>query len=111
MPEVVVVAELHARPGKEDGARDVLEGLLAPTHAEPGCILYAMHQGVDDPARFAFVERWASREELEAHLGSPHLTAFMGRVDELFTEPPDILVLESRPGGEASKGSLGDAAG
>ena len=41
--------------------------------SEDRCILYALHQGSDNPSRLAFVERWESREErkgsLAAHAG------------------------------------------
>jgi quinol monooxygenase YgiN len=106
MAEIVVVGSLKARPGREDEARAALEALVAPTHAEDGCILYALHQGTDDPTRLAFVERWTSREHLDAHLASPHLVELGARVDELFTEPPDIVAYAPVPGGEARKGAL-----
>ncbi len=106
MSEIVVVGSLKARPGKEDEADGVLAGLVAPTHAEAGCILYAMHRGVDDPARFAFVERWESRQNLDDHLASPHIAALLERVDELFAEAPDIVVYDAQPGGETRKGAL-----
>jgi len=109
--EIVVVGSLKARPGKEDEARQALAGLVAPTHAEPGCILYALHQGVDDPARFAFVERWESRQQLDDHLASPHIAALLERVDELFAEAPDIVVYDAQPAGEDRKGALAAAAG
>jgi len=47
MSEVVVVGSFRAKPGKEAEAREVFEALVAPTHAESGCILYAFHQGAD----------------------------------------------------------------
>jgi quinol monooxygenase YgiN len=109
--EIVVVGSLKARPGKEDDLEQALAGLVAPTHAEAGCILYALHRGVDDPARFAFVERWESRELLDAHLGSPHVSSLLERADELLAEPADIVVYDPRPGGEARKGALAAAAG
>jgi len=111
MPEIVVVGSLKARPDKVDEARQVLAGLVEPTHAEPGCILYAMHQGVDDPTRFAFVERWESKELLEDHLASPHIAALLERIDELFADAPDIVVYDAQPGGEPRKGALAAAAG
>ena len=111
MPEIVVVGALKARPGKEDDAREALAGLVAPTHDESGCILYALHQGTDDPQRFVFVERWSSREELDAHLQSPHIAALLERADELLAEPPDINVFQALPGGEERKGALAAAAG
>jgi quinol monooxygenase YgiN len=111
MPEIVVVGSLKAKPGKEDDAREALSGLVAPTHAEDGCILYALHQGAEDPTRFAFVERWESAEKLQAHLGSDHIGAVLQRAEELLSEPPDIITYEALGQGEASKGSLAAHAG
>ena len=111
MSEIVVVGSLKARPGKEDDLHQALAGLVAPTHAEAGCILYALHQGVDDPARFAFVERWESRELLDAHLGSPHVSGLLERADELLAEPADIVVYDAQPGGEDREAALAAAAG
>jgi quinol monooxygenase YgiN len=105
MPEVVVVGSFTAKPGKEDDAAAFLE-LMAPTHGEEGCILYALHQGSDDPRRLAFVERWASRDALDARLASPHVAEVLARADELFSDGGDIVVYDAVPGGEPRKGSL-----
>lgn len=111
MPEIVVVGSFTARPGKEQEAADAFEALMAPTHAEEGCILYALHRGADDPRRLAFVERWASREALDAHLKSAHIQDVLGRAEELFSDGGDIVVYEPLPGGEPAKGSLAGHAG
>lgn len=111
MPEIVVVGSFTAREGKESEAREAFESLVQPTHDEPGCILYALHRGVDDPRRLAFVERWASREELDAHLASAHVAAVLARADELFADGGDIVVYEPVPGGTPEKGSLAAHAG
>ncbi len=109
MSEIVVVGSMKARAGKEDDAAEALGGLVAPTHAEDGCLLYSLHQGAADPTRFAFVERWASQEHLNAHLGSPHIAAVLARADELLSEPPDIVVYSPLPHGDEGKGSLATA--
>ncbi len=105
MSEVVVVGSFIARSGKEDDALDAFKGLVEPTHAEDGCILYALHRGNDDPKRLAFVERWESRDLLNAHLASDHVQGILTRVDELF-ENADIVVYNAVPGGETRKGAL-----
>ena len=84
MSEVVVVGSFKAEPGKEVEALEAFQALVEPTHGEEGCILYALHQGTDDPRNLAFIERWASRESLDAHLKSPHVAAALERVEELF---------------------------
>lgn len=110
MAEIVVVGAFTAKPGKEEDAKQAFEGLVEPTHSEPGCILYALHQGADDPARLAFIERWASREDLDAHLKSDHVADVLQRVDELF-QTSDITVYNPLAGGESRKGSLAEHAG
>lgn len=110
MSEIVVVGSFTAREGKEADALAALEALIEPTHAEEGCILYALHQGVDDPRRLAFIERWESKELLQKHLGSQHVQDALGRLDELFSDGGDIVIYDSRPGGERTKGSLADHA-
>ena len=111
MSEVVVIGSFKAEPGKEAEALEAFKALIEPTHREEGCILYALHQGADDPRRLAFVHRWASRELLNTHLTSPHIAAVLERVEELFGDSADIVVYEAVPGGETKKGSLAAHAG
>ena len=111
MSEVVVVGSFSARPGKEAEAVEAFKALVEPTHGEEGCILYALHRGVDDPRRLAFIERWTSRELLDAHLQSAHVREALERVEVIFGDSADIVVYEPLPGGETKKGSLAAHAG
>lgn len=111
MSEVVVVGSFTAQAGREADAAEAFAALVEPTHREEGCILYALHQGVDDRRRLAFVERWASRELLDAHLASDHVQAVLELLPELFEEGGEIVVYEPLPGGEARKGSIAAHAG
>jgi quinol monooxygenase YgiN len=106
MPEIVVVGSFTAQEGKETEAIEAFRALMEPTHDEDGCILYALHRGSDDPRRLAFVERWASREALDAHLASAHIQDILSRAPDLFADGGDIVVYEAVPGGETTKGSI-----
>lgn len=106
MSEVVVIASFVARPGKEQEAEKFLWDLLATTHAEAGCLLYALHRGIDDPRRIVYVERWESRPLLEQHLYSDHIQTALSQVGEFFAEVPDIVYYEAIPGGDADKGTI-----
>jgi quinol monooxygenase YgiN len=106
MSEVVVVGSFKAQPGKEAEALQAFKDLVAPTHAEDGCILYALHQGADDPSQLVFIERWASREALDAHLKTPHIAAVLERVEELFGHSGTITVYNAVPEGDAKQGAL-----
>jgi quinol monooxygenase YgiN len=111
MSEVVVLATFTTHPGKEDAAARFLDELLAPTHAEPGCLLYAVHRGLDDPQKMAFVERWESRQLLETHIASDHIQNALAEVSEYFSHGPEIVFYEALPGGESDKGSVAGHAG
>lgn len=91
MPQPLsVVAHLKAKPGKEDDLRRVLLTLIEPTRVEDGCIQYDLHVHATDPGRFVFYENWTSREHLDRHLASPHLSAAVASAGDLLAEPPSI---------------------
>ena len=77
---LTVVATIRARSGSEVPVREGLEGLLAPTRAEEGCVTYDLHVDLEDPCRFVFYETWQSEAHLEAHLASAHITANRERI-------------------------------
>jgi len=110
MSEVVVVGSFSAREGKESEAVSAFRALVEPTHAEDGCVLYALHQGRDDARKLAFIERWESKELLEAHLQSDHVKDVLAKADDLFASA-DITVYDALPGGQEKKGSLAAHAG
>jgi len=87
---LTVIAHVRAKPGQESRVRQILEGLLAPTRAEAGCINYDLHQSQTDPALFVFYENWESESHLEAHARSSHIQSFRKQADETLAEPVQI---------------------
>ena len=106
MSEVVVVVTMQCKPGREQEMAAALTAGSPATHAEQGCMVYAMHQGADDPTRFSIVEVWASREDLERHLALPEVQGFIGRIDALADGQPAFAVYEPLPAGDHAKGTL-----
>jgi quinol monooxygenase YgiN len=53
MTKVRVIARAVARKGKEDQLKELLQGMLAPTRAEPGCGLYELYES-GERGRFYF---------------------------------------------------------
>lgn len=105
MGEVVVVATMKAKPGKETEVEQALRGLVAPTHAEPGCLRYALHRAFDDPTRLVLIERWKTREDLDKHFTSPHMQQLPDPTEYL-AEPPQVYFCEGLPVGDTHKGSI-----
>lgn len=102
---LVLVAHIHARPGKEDELAEALGALVVASHGEEGCIAYALHRNVEDPLEFMTVEQWATPEAIGAHFETDHIAAVLARADELLSQPPDIRTYGAVPHG-GDKGAL-----
>ena len=77
MSEVLtVVARIEAKADQIDLVKAEMSGLLAPTRKEAGCIQYDLHQDIEYPAVFWFVEQWQSPEHLKQHSNSTHIAAY-----------------------------------
>ena len=100
---VVVVATITPRAGEQDAVRRALLEAVPQVHAEPGCELYALHEG---DGRFVVVERWASPEALRAHSGADALRALGAALAGRTEGAPDVQRLTPVPAGEPGKGAL-----
>lgn len=96
--EITVVAILKAQPGKEAAVAQAMAACVAPTLTETGNSLYVPNQDLDDPQSFVFVERWASRAALEAHLQTPHFKQLAATLETLLSEPLKVHILQPVPG-------------
>jgi quinol monooxygenase YgiN len=86
MSQIDVIAHIHAKPGQEAALREILQGNIAPTLAEEGCLRYDLFVDIDDPGKFTFFEEWASLEALEKHGQSAHITSGRARMKSLLRE-------------------------
>lgn len=87
---VIVIARVVAAPGRDEDLRVVLEGLVAPTRAEPGCLRYDLVRDRAEPGVFTFVEEWSDDAALDRHFQTPHFIAAGERLGPLVAEAPDI---------------------
>lgn len=67
--------------------REILQGNIAPTLQEDGCLRYDLFVDITDPGKFTFIEEWASLAALEKHGQSPHIAAGRSRMKDLLREP------------------------
>jgi len=100
---VVVVAVITPEPGQEDAVREAILETVPKVHAEPGCELYALHEGRGE---FVMVERWASRDALAVHGKAEALTALGAALAGKVAGAPNVRRLDPIPAGEAEKGAL-----
>ncbi len=81
---VVVVASFTVKPESVDAVREACKKAVAEVHNEPGCDLYAVHEG---DKTFVFVEQWADEDALKTHSTAPGVTALFGAIGDTSTAP------------------------
>jgi quinol monooxygenase YgiN len=90
VPDLTVIAVLVAKPGEEDLVRDVLTALVPPTLAEEGCLSYTLSESAASPGTFLTYETWRGQADLDAHMGTPHVTQALTTAIDALAAPPAI---------------------
>lgn len=89
-----VVADIRAKPGKEDELRQITLPLVAKVRAEPNNLLYFLHEDREAPGHFIFYEIFASQADFEAHNATPHVQAWFARLPELADGDVKVVRME-----------------
>jgi len=100
---VVVVATITPLPGEENAVRAAILESIPKVHAEPGCELYALHEGT---GRFVMVERWESADALAVHAKAEALRSLGAALAGKVAGPPEVRRLTAVPAGDPGKGTL-----
>ncbi|HEY6762033.1 MAG TPA: putative quinol monooxygenase [Baekduia sp.] len=103
---VVVTALVKIDPDAREAAVEALTRGIEGTHGEEGNILYALHEDLGQPGQFVIVEKWESREALQAHGETAHLKAMFAELGPLLAEPPTIVFTSPLPVGDAQKSTI-----
>ncbi len=80
MPRLHVVTRMTAHPDDVEAMKEILQSMVEPTRAEPGCRRYDLVQSCEDPATFMFLGEWDSDEALEAHRQTEHIMGGFGKM-------------------------------
>lgn len=78
-----VVAQVRARPGKEDALREATLPLVALVRSDPKNLVYFLQEDRDRPGHFIFYEIFATRADFEAHNAMPYVRQWFARLPEL----------------------------
>jgi quinol monooxygenase YgiN len=65
----VITAEYYTKEGQDDAVATVLREMVAFSNSdqEPGCLLYVVNRGVEDPRRFLLYEQYVDEAAFTAH--------------------------------------------
>lgn len=92
--DIRVAALLHAKPGEEDAVRAAALACVEPSRAEKTNHLYTFNQDSEDPSLFVFIEHWASKAALDAHMQTPHFKTLAAALEGKLSRPMQVHVLK-----------------
>src|SRR3954451_18652179 len=90
-------------PGEEVAVREAVLNSIPQVHEEPGCELYALHEG---DGEFVIVERWASPEALKVHSTAEPLARPGAGLAGKGQGPPAVRRFSPVPAGNPEKGRI-----
>jgi quinol monooxygenase YgiN len=90
---IYVVATTQVKPEARDAFIAGAKACIAETRKEKGCISYENHISINDPNTFVVVERWESREDLNAHARAPHMKVWRELSTPLKSSPTVIEII------------------
>ncbi len=88
-----VVAVITAKPGSEDAVREAMQGLVAPTREEGGCLSYSLSESSSAPGTFITIEEWSDPSDLDLHMQTEHIQGALAVLGSELAAPPAIHAL------------------
>lgn len=89
---VAVIGQFRMPAENMEAARPAMRKVMEATRNEVGCIQYNFAEDVLDPGLIRVSELWESRENLAAHLQTPHMAVWAEERAELGLSGRDIGV-------------------
>jgi quinol monooxygenase YgiN len=89
-----VVAEVKAKPGKEDELRKVTLPLIDLVRSDPKNLVYFLQEDRERPGHFIFYEIFASLEDFEAHNAMPYVKDWFTKLPELADGGVTVMRME-----------------
>lgn len=93
--KIVVVGQFRMPVENLDAARPMMRAVIEATRAEEGCVQYNYAEDAIDPELIRVSEIWESREQLFAHLKSPHMAVWGKQRTALGLSEREIFVFEA----------------
>ncbi|SHF84329.1 putative quinol monooxygenase [Chryseobacterium sp. OV279] len=87
-------AVLTAKEGKRTALKEALLQLIIPTRSEPGCLYYILFEDKNNTGTFYMREAFKNTAEFEFHTQTVHFKNFAAQMDELMSEPIQLIELK-----------------
>ena len=96
-----VVAQVRAKPGKEDALRAATLPLIALVRGDPKNLVYFLQEDRAKPGHFIFYEIFASQSDFDAHNAMPYVKEWFAKLPDL--ADGDVEVIRMATLGESRK--------
>jgi len=94
-PDVVVIAQMTAKPGKAQALRETMQAFAIASRAQPGNKHYGVFEERQTAGHIFTFEVWVDQPALDAHMMSPEATAAFPKISELIAGPAILSTLRS----------------
>lgn len=78
-----IVAEIHAKPGKEADLRAATLPLVELVRSDPKNLVYFLQEDREAPGHFIFYEVFANQADFEAHNATPYVQQWFAKLPSL----------------------------
>lgn len=89
-----VVAEVRAKPGKEDELRAITLPLVDLVRGDPANLVYFLQENRESPGHFVFYEIFANEVDFEAHNAMPYVQEWFSRLPDLAEGGVKVMRME-----------------
>ena len=89
-----VVAQVRAKPGKEDALRAATLPLIALVRSDPKNLVYFLQEDREAPGHFIFYEIFANKADFEAHNAMPYVKDWFEKLPELAEGGVTVMRME-----------------
>jgi quinol monooxygenase YgiN len=93
MPPLDVVAVITAKAGSEAVVESALKELTEASRGDKGCLGYELFASAGSPGTFITIEKWASQEDIDAHMAGEHIAKVITVAGDHFEGFPAIHTL------------------
>jgi quinol monooxygenase YgiN len=92
--QVLALITMRAQPGLEDRLESAARDFVEAASGLSGALGSTLHRSSTDPRTWYLLERFASAESFERHMGSDYFARFQAAQASLLAEPVTALFLE-----------------
>ena len=89
---ISVVFKVAAHPADLAEMDDIVTSVYSPSLREHGCKEYRWYRSESNPGDYLLFMTWASREDFEAHVRSPHVQEAERRLATILRAPAPELI-------------------